>query len=90
MAIRVIYNAKMRNTSICGATETILMHKKIVKKFCNPILKNLEEKGCKIYGDKFLKGYYQGKLNSVNEKDFLYRRKPNLEISCLYRSSSCC
>jgi len=70
MAIRVIYNAKMRNTSICGATETILMHKKIVKKFCNPILKNLEEKGCKIYGDKFLKGYYQGKLNSVNEKDW--------------------
>ena len=70
MAIRVIYNAKMRNTSICGATETILMHKKIVKKFCNPILKNLKEKGCKIYGDKFLKGYYQGKLNSVNEKDW--------------------
>ena len=35
MAIKVIYNAKLRNTSICGATETILMHEKIVKKFCN-------------------------------------------------------
>jgi len=29
----IIYNAKMRNVSICGATETILMHEKIIKKF---------------------------------------------------------
>ena len=37
MTTNIIYNAKMRNTSICGATETILMHEKIIKKFCNPI-----------------------------------------------------
>ena len=37
MAQKIIYNAKMRNTSICGATETILFHEKIVKKFVNPI-----------------------------------------------------
>ena len=43
MATNVTYNAKLRNTSICGATETILMHEKIVKKFCNPILKKLEK-----------------------------------------------
>ena len=42
MASNIVYNAKLRNTSICGATETILMHEKIVKKFCNPILKNLK------------------------------------------------
>ena len=41
MAIKIVHNAKLRNTSICGATETILMHKKIVKKFCNPILGKL-------------------------------------------------
>ena len=29
MAIKVVHNAKLRNTSICGATETILMHKKL-------------------------------------------------------------
>ena len=28
MAVNVIYNAKLRNTSICGATETILIHQK--------------------------------------------------------------
>ena len=38
IAEKVIYNAKMRNTAICGATETILLHEKIVKKFVNPIL----------------------------------------------------
>ena len=30
MATNIIYNAKLRNTSICGATETILLHKKIL------------------------------------------------------------
>ena len=43
MAIKVVHNAKLRNTSICGATETILMHKKIIKKFCNPILRKIDK-----------------------------------------------
>ena len=70
MAKTIIYNAKLRNTSICGATETIHMHKKIVKKFCNPILNNLEDKNCKIYGDKFIRKYYQGKIYPAKEKDW--------------------
>jgi len=70
MAIRVIYNAKLRNTSICGATETILMHEKIVKKFCNPILKKLEDKNCKIYADNVIKKYYHGKLFSAKQEDW--------------------
>ena len=70
MAINIIYNAKLRNTSICGATETILLHEKIVKKFCNPILKKLEENSCKIYGDQFLKKYYKGKLYPAREKNW--------------------
>ena len=70
MAINIIYNAKLRNTGICGATETILMHDKIVKKFCNPILKKLEDENCKIYGDKVLKRYYKGNLFPAKEKDW--------------------
>ena len=70
MATNIIYNAKLRNTSICGATETILLHEKIVKKFCNPILKKLEENDCKIYGDRILKKYYKGKLYPAKEKDW--------------------
>jgi glutamate-5-semialdehyde dehydrogenase len=70
MATNIIYNAKLRNTSICGATETILLHNKIVKKFCNPILKKLKESDCKIYGDNLLKRYYKGKLYPAKPKDW--------------------
>ena len=70
MATDIIYNAKLRNTSICGATETILIHKKIVKKYCNPILKKLEENNCKIIGDKYLKKFYKGKIILATQKDW--------------------
>ena len=70
MAKNIVYNAKLRNTSICGATETILMHEKIVKKFCNPILKKLEDNNCKIYGDNFIKKNYSGTLYPAKEKDW--------------------
>ena len=70
MAKRVVHNAKLRNTSICGATETVLIHKKIVKKFCNPILNNLEKNNCKIYADKTIRRHYKGKSNLAKEKDW--------------------
>ena len=70
MATKVVHNAKLRNTSICGATETVLMHKKIVKKFCNPILNNLEKNNCKIYADKTIRRHYKGKSNLAKEKDW--------------------
>ena len=70
MATDIIYNAKLRNTSICGATETILLHKKIVKKYCNPILKKLEKNNCKIIGDKYLKKFYKGKIILATQKDW--------------------
>ncbi|GIS77746.1 MAG: hypothetical protein CM1200mP13_11050 [Candidatus Pelagibacterales bacterium] len=70
MAKEIVYNAKLRNTSICGATETILIHKNIVKKFSNPILQELEKNGCKIIGDKILKGYYNGQVYPAKEKDW--------------------
>ena len=70
MATNIVYNAKLRNTSICGATETILLHKNIVKKFCNPILKRLEENNCKIYGDHFIKKFYKGKIYPARQIDW--------------------
>ncbi len=70
MTIDIIYNAKLRNTSICGATETILFHEKIVKKFCNPVLKKLEDNYCKLYGDNFLRKNYNGKITKAKEKDW--------------------
>jgi glutamate-5-semialdehyde dehydrogenase len=70
MANNIIYNAKLRNTSICGATETILLHENIVKKFCNPLLKKLEDNNCKIYGDHNIRKYYKGKIYPAKLKDW--------------------
>tara|TARA_B100000029_G_scaffold133479_1_gene127546 strand:+ start:1570 stop:2820 length:1251 start_codon:yes stop_codon:yes gene_type:complete len=70
MAIKVLENAKMRNTSICGATETVLFHKNIAKKFINPVLYNLQKKGCNIYGDKTIKKLFKGKSSLASNKNW--------------------
>ncbi len=70
MAIEIVHNAKLRNTSICGATETILMHKKILKKFCNPILEKLSKNGCEIYADNIIRKNFTGKSKMANKSDW--------------------
>ena len=70
IAKKVIYNAKLRNTAICGATETILLHEKIIKKIGLSILKNLEKDGCKIIADNKIKKLYSGKVQKASVKDW--------------------
>jgi len=70
IAKKVINNAKLRNTAICGATETILLHEKIIKKFGNQILKNLEDNGCKIIGDNKIRKLYNKKITKASIKDW--------------------
>tara|TARA_B100001057_G_C22825608_1_gene941291 strand:- start:520 stop:1770 length:1251 start_codon:yes stop_codon:yes gene_type:complete len=70
IAKNVIHNAKLRNTAICGATETILLHQKIIKKLGNSILKNLEENGCKIIGDNKIRKLYKGKIKKASISDW--------------------
>ena len=70
IANEIINNAKLRNTAICGATETILLHKKILKKIGNQILKNLENKGCKIIGDNNIRKVYNKKIRKASIKDW--------------------
>ena len=70
IARRVIHNAKLRNTAICGATETILIHRKIIKKIGNSVLKDLEQSGCKIIGDGSIRKIYNGKVKRASIKDW--------------------
>ena len=70
MAVKIVHNAKLRNTSICGATETILMHKKIIKKFCNPVLEKLTKNKCEIIADAAIRKNFNGKSKKANEKDW--------------------
>jgi len=70
IAKNIIRNAKLRNTSICGATETILFHEKIIKRIGNQILKDLEDNGCKIIGDNTIRKSYNKKIKKASVKDW--------------------
>ena len=70
MAIKVVKNSKMRNVSICGAAETLLIDKKNLKIHCKPILDQLMKLGCKIIGDKTIKKYASNKIKFAKEKDW--------------------
>ena len=70
MTKKITLNAKLRNTAICGATETILVHQNLLRKFCNPILSNLENNGCKIIGDNKVRKFYKGKIKIAKESDW--------------------
>lgn len=50
-AVAVTLNAKMRRTGICGAAETLLVHKDVVATHLKPIIEALVAKGCEIRGD---------------------------------------
>lgn len=50
-ARRVTLNAKMRRTGICGAAETLLVHRDVASRLLPPILEDLIQAGCEIRGD---------------------------------------
>ena len=47
----IVLNAKMRQVSICGATETLLVDRKIAATVLPPILADLRAAGCELRGD---------------------------------------
>ncbi len=69
-AIKVVKNSKMRNVSICGAAETLLIDKLCLKTHCKPILDQLNALGCKIIGDKIIKKFISTKIKIATEKDW--------------------
>ena len=70
MAVKVVKNSKMRNVSICGAAETLLIDKKCLKTHCQPILSELVKLKCKIIGDKIVKKFVSEKMKIAKEKDW--------------------
>ena len=67
MAIKISLNAKLRNTSICGATETLLIHKK-KSNYVNLILSKLKNNGCEIIADKKIKKLFLGSSKLANKE----------------------
>jgi len=50
-ARRVVFNAKMRRVSVCGATETILCDRAVLATHLKPLLADLLAAGCELRGD---------------------------------------
>ena len=70
MSIKIVKNAKMRNYSICGAAETLLIDRKCITTHCKPILKELSKTGCEIIGDKIIKKHFKNKIKIASENDW--------------------
>ena len=52
MARRLVVNAKMRRTGICGATEAVLVDRACAGTHLGPIVADLLEAGCEVRGDR--------------------------------------
>jgi len=56
MAERILVNAKMRRTGICGATETLLIDESVAGDLLPGLIRALEAAGCRLRGDGTARG----------------------------------
>jgi glutamate-5-semialdehyde dehydrogenase len=52
MAKKIVLNAKMRRTGVCGAAETLLIDRAAAASNLKPLVDMLLDAGCEIHGDK--------------------------------------
>ena len=67
LAVEVTVNAKMRRTGVCGATETLLVHKDVVATHLKPVLEALAARGCEIRGDDAVLRLMPGATRATEE-----------------------
>jgi glutamate-5-semialdehyde dehydrogenase len=70
MAKKIIVNAKMRRTSICGAVETLLIQEKALKSHAIKIINSLRESGCEVRVDNKINKLFSNQLKLAKEKDW--------------------
>jgi glutamate-5-semialdehyde dehydrogenase len=51
MAQRIVVNAKMRRTGVCGSAETLLVDRACADTHLSPLVKSLLDAGCEVRGD---------------------------------------
>ena len=70
MAKKIVINAKMRRTSICGAVETLLIEEKALKSHAIEIISSLKKSGCEVRVDGKINKLFKNKLRLAKEKDW--------------------
>jgi glutamate-5-semialdehyde dehydrogenase len=66
---RIVLNAKMRRTGVCGAAETLLVDRSIAPTLLPPILAELHAAGCEIRGDETVRALDRG-AKAATEQDW--------------------
>ena len=70
MAKKIVLNAKMRRTSICGAVETLLINEKALKSHAPEIIGTLLKSGCEVRVDNKINKLFKNKFKLAKEKDW--------------------
>ncbi len=70
MAKKIIINAKMRRTSICGALETLLINDRILSSHGSKIIDALIKMGCEVRVDDKINKLFNYRLKKATEKDW--------------------
>ena len=66
IAKKLIINAKMRRTSICGAVETLLIEEKALKSHAKKIILSLLKSGCEVRVDSKINKLFNKPLSIAN------------------------
>jgi glutamate-5-semialdehyde dehydrogenase len=69
MAKRIVVNAKMRRTGVCGSAETLLIDRACAPTHLAPLVKSLLDVGCEVRGDEVAAGV-DARVKPANEKDW--------------------
>jgi glutamate-5-semialdehyde dehydrogenase len=69
-AIKVILNAKMRRTSICGALETLLINENILATKGSKVIEALVNNNCEIVVDKKINKLFNNNFKDAKEIDW--------------------
>jgi glutamate-5-semialdehyde dehydrogenase len=69
MAKKIVLNAKMRRTGVCGAAETLLIDRAAAATHLKPLVLMLLEAGCEIRGDKETQAA-DTRIKPANEDDW--------------------
>ncbi len=69
MAKKIVLNAKMRRTGICGSAETVLVDRAVAATHLEPLVKILLEAGCEVRGSDEVQNAVAG-VTLANEDDW--------------------
>lgn len=69
MAEKVVVNAKMRRTGVCGAAETLLIDRAVAETHLKPILDALRAEGCEIRASQDIMALVGG-LKAASDEDW--------------------